>query len=275
MRKLFCGSEGRLGIVTRAALRLFPAQPNRVTSMIAVPDLTSAIALRSILQRDGGEFLTALEFFDDQLLGLTLRHIPGLRWPMETRVPHYILAELATSLTSLDLGQILERALEATVELGLVTDAVLAQSEAQRADLWRIREHLPEGTLREGRQLKHDIAVPVSHIPEFLRSCADLVAAELPGTRIWTFGHLADGNIHYNLSPPLGQADFGGHEPALSRLIYQTAEAHGGTFAAEHGIGRTKIGTANDLRSETERKLMATLQRAIDPDNMMNPGVVV
>lgn len=275
LRKLFCGSEGRLGIVTRAALRLYPAQRERATALIAFPDLESMLKTGQTLRRSCGELLVAMEFFDKGILDLALHHIPDLTRPMQTDAPFYILVELATSVNTLDLQSLLETAMEPVFEDELALDAVVATSEAQRAALWRIREELPEGTLREGRQLKHDIAVPVSEFPAFFASCAARVDALLPGTRIWKFGHLADGNVHYNLSPPVGSADFGEVAHEISLAIYKTAEQHGGTFAAEHGVGRSKREVADQLRTRIERDLMAGILSASDPDQTMNPGVVV
>ena len=168
LRKLFCGSEGRLGIVTRAALRLYPAQRNRATAMIAIPDVQALLNVGQVLRRRCGELLVAIEFFDDGILDLTLKHLPDLTWPMETRAPFYLLIELASSIDTLDLNTLLETALTPVFEDELALDAVVAQSENQRSALWQIREELPEGTRREGKQIKHDVAVPSGQMPEFL-----------------------------------------------------------------------------------------------------------
>ncbi|MDA7965583.1 FAD-binding oxidoreductase, partial [Ruegeria sp.] len=275
LRKLFAGSEGRLGVVTKAVLRLFPAARDRATALIAVPDRHRALALASSLRADAGEFLTGLEFFEDPTLDLALRNVPSLKWPLQGRSPFYVLAEVATSIPGLRLEDIFERALEHLFENDLAEDAVIASSEAQRLALWAIREELPEGARLEGRQIKHDIAVPVSQIAAFVDRCSPLVERILPGVRIWVFGHLADGNIHYNLSPPVGQNDFAGRDTDLSDCIYRTVVEFSGSFAAEHGMGRTKVAIADMLRSPVERDVMRRLHRAIDPDDIMNPGVVV
>lgn len=275
LRKLFCGSEGRLGVITRAVLRLFPAPRRSATALIAFQDLSSTREFSRRLRAECHEFLTALEFFDDDILGLTLRNIPELKWPMAVRAPVYLLVEMSSTNPDLDLESRLVLQLEKAFEDGLVTDAVFAQSESQRKHIWRIREELPEGTLREGRQLKHDISVPISRIAEFLSGCAPRMQAILPGVRIWIFGHLGDGNIHYNVSPPEGEADFSGRDSEINVAVYEMAEAYGGSFAAEHGIGRTKTDIADQIRSTTERDLMSCIRHAFDPENRMNPGVVV
>lgn len=275
LRKLFCGSEGRLGVVTKAALRLCPAPRRTETVLIAFRDFQPMREFSRQLRAQCHEFLTALEFFDDEILGLTLRNIPELRWPMAARAPFYLLAEMSSTNPELDLDTQLERQLEKPLEAGFIADAVLAQSGAQREQIWRIREELPEGTLREGRQLKHDISVPISQIAEFLKHCAPGIQAILPGARIWIFGHLGDGNIHYNVSPPKGETDFSDRDAEINLLVYRTAEEHGGSFAAEHGIGRSKMDIADQIRSPTERDLMGRIRTAFDPDNRMNPGIIV
>lgn len=275
LRRLFCGSEGRLGVITRAALRLYPAPRRTETALIAFRDFHAMRELSRQLRTHCQEYLTALEFFDDDILGLTLRNIPELRWPMTSRAPFYLLAEMSSTNPDLDLGAQLEIQLEKPLEARLITDAILAQSESQREQIWRMREELPEGTLREGRQLKHDISVPVSQIAEFLKCCAPAIQSILPGARIWIFGHLGDGNIHYNVSPPAGEPDFSDRDCEINLAVYKTAEEHGGSFAAEHGIGRSKTGIADQIRSPTERDLMDRIRTAFDPDNRMNPGVIV
>lgn len=275
LRKLFCGSEGRLGVITRAALKLYPAYHSQTTALLALPNLAALLQTGQQLRTHCAEFLTALEFFDENILALALSHIPTLGWPLDSRAPYYLLVELSSTLPDFELDNILQQALAQAFAKEHITDAVLAQSDAQRANIWRIREELPEGTRREGMQLKHDISVPVSQFPAFLPHCAHQLDSILAGTRIWTFGHLGDGNIHYNLSPPPGGKDFNGLDSTLNHAIYTMAEQYGGSFAAEHGIGRSKTAIADQLRSPVERQLMTQIQRAIDPKNLMNPGVIV
>ncbi len=275
LRKLFCGSEGRLGVITRAVLKLYPAAQSQTSALLALPSLAALLQVGQQLRTHCAEFLTALEFFDAGILALALHHLPTLRWPLASQAPFYLLVELASSLPNFELEDVLQQALAQAVEAEHVSDAIVAQSTQQRTALWQVRETLPEGIRREGQQLKHDIAVPLSQFPSFLSACHAQVQHILPGTRIWTFGHLGDGNIHYNLSPPAGSTDFSQRDAELNQAIYTLAEACGGSFAAEHGIGRTKTAIADSLRSPVERTLMARIQRAIDPNNRMNPGVIV
>lgn len=275
LRRLFCGSEGTLGIVTRAVLRLKPEPRRRATALVALPDPATLATFGRHLHDIADEFLMALEFFSDTGLDLALKHVPGLTFPQETRAPMYLLVELATTAPQVPLGDILQQALEDGLGKGLLVDGTVAQSEAQRRALWRLREEQPEGQRREGAQLKHDIAVPVADIADFIAEAGARCAALLPGVRINPFGHLADGNIHYNLTPPEGRKDFVGQAEAIGDAVYRLAEAMGGSFAAEHGLGRAKVALTDGLRSPEERRALRALKAALDPAGLMNPGVVV
>lgn len=275
LRRLFCGSEGTLGIVTRAILRLKPEPRRRETALVALPDPAALVGFGHHLHDIADEFLMALEFFSDTGLDLALKHVPGLTFPLATRAPMYLLIELATTAPQVALDGILQHALEAGLADELLLDGVVASSEAQRRALWRLREEQPEGQRREGAQLKHDIAVPVSEIADFIAKAGARCAALTPGVRINPFGHLADGNIHYNLTPPEGVQDFAGQADAIGDAVYRLAEAMGGSFAAEHGLGRAKVALADALRSPEERRAMRALKAALDPAGLMNPGVII
>lgn len=275
LRRVFVGSEGSLGIVTRAVLRLFPAPRQRASALLALPDLAAAVAFGTRLRAEAGEFLTGLEFFSDLGLDLALKHVPSVAYPLSGRGGAYVVIELASGSDLVPLDDILGGVLEWGMGLGLVLDGALAASEAQRAAFWRLREEQPEGQRLEGPQLKHDIAVPPGRIAEFVDQAAAQCRALLPGVRINPFGHLGDGNIHYNLSPPPGAPDFAGTEAVLALHLARLATDMGGSFAAEHGLGRSKVALADALRPPAERALMAALKRAFDPSGGLNPGVVV
>jgi len=275
LRRLFCGSEGTLGIVTRAALRLYPAPVSRATALLAVEDFNTLVQLGAVLRRDLGEFMSALEFFCDAGLEMLLRNVPGLDYPLSERSGAYALVELSTAAKAVDLAQMLETALGEAFEAGLILDGAVAANDAQRMAMWHLREEMPEGQRLESAQIKHDISVPVALLGSFIDKISSELKAILPDVRLNPFGHLGDGNIHFNLSPPVGQADFGNNKAALSRCLYEAAEAIGGSFAAEHGLGRSKISYADQLRSAEERDLMAALKSALDPQNTLNPGVIL
>ena len=275
LRKLFCGAEGTLGIVTRANLRLFPASKSRATALLVVDDMEALVSLGQILRRELGEFISALEFFSEVGLDLALHHLPALKYPLETRGSAYVLIEVETTSAHVDLAQLLEMALEQGFENCMIVDGGVAANNTQRAAFWRLREEMPEGQRLEGPQIKHDISVPVARVGKFISEMAPKLDRILPGVRINPFGHLGDGNIHFNLSPPLGQADFGDHNEALSQCVYRAAEEAGGSLAAEHGLGRSKIGYADELRSPVERHLMRQIKNAVDPSSVLNPGVIL
>jgi FAD/FMN-containing dehydrogenase len=275
LRRLFCGAEGTLGIVTKAVLRLYPAPVARATALLALPDHEAALRTGALLRKSAGEFLTSMEFFGELGLSLALKHVKGLSRPLETHGPVYLLAEIATSMDGIALSDIMERALEAAFEAGDVLDGAIASSEAQRAAFGRLREEMPEGQRLEGPQIKHDVSVPVGRLASFIDDATAAAQAVLPGVRVNPFGHLGDGNVHFNLSPPEGSAGFDGRERQLSEAIYAAAVRHGGSIAAEHGLGQAKVELADRFRSTSERALMRRLKAALDPAGIMNPGKLV
>ncbi|RUW72286.1 MULTISPECIES: FAD-binding oxidoreductase [unclassified Mesorhizobium] len=275
LRKLYCGAEGTLGIVTRAVLRLYPTPRQQAGALLVMPDFAAAVSFGAFLRGEAGEFLTGLEFFCDVGLELALRHVPDLAYQLETRGDVYLLVELASGSARVPLDDILASALEWGMEQGLVLDGALATSGAHRAQFWRLREEQPEGQRLEGEQLKHDISVPPGAIARFIEAGARICQDILPGVRINPFGHLGDGNIHYNLSPPEGRVDFDGKAGRFAEALSALATQTGGSFAAEHGLGRAKIAIADRNRGAVERELMARLKGALDPQGTMNPGVLV
>ena len=274
LRKLFCGSEGTLGIVTRAVLRLYPVPKQRATALHTLPTAEAAVSFGTFLRSEADELLSGLEFFSDFGLTLSLKHVAGLTFPLATRGAVHLLVELTSSSQKVPLDDILAATLEWGMAEGLVLDGAIAMSDAQRAHFWRLREEQPEGQRLEGEQLKHDISVPPGRVAEFIGAGARICNDILPGVRINPFGHLADGNIHYNLSPPEGHSGFDGKASDLGQAAVALATQMGGSFAAEHGLGRAKIAIADTNRSQVERALMARLKHAFDPAGMMNPGVL-
>ncbi len=275
LRRLFCGSEGTLGIITRAVVRLHPAPAKRTTALLALESIEAAYAVSGKLRQSTGEFLAAVEFFTEFGVDLVRRHVPGTELPLQSRAPVYLLVELATSMAEIDLDSVAEAALALCFEAELVLDGTIAKSEAQRHVLWHIREELPEGQRREGPQIKFDVAVPVSRIAAFVQEASAALLQILPGVRVNPFGHFADGNIHFNLSPPVHAPGFDRSEEQLSSTVYELAVAFGGTISAEHGLGQAKIALADRLLPRTERALMRRIKEALDPQFLLNPGKVI
>lgn len=275
LRKLFCGAEGTLGVVTRAVLKLVPAPISETACLLAVSDIASAIEVAAHCRAKAGEFLTALEFFSDSGLEMALRHIPDLTFPLPQRSPFYILVEAGAGSPQVPIDAIFSEIMEECFNLGLVVDGAIAMSKAQRNAFWRIREEQPEGQRREGAQLKHDLSVPPQLLADFLERASTECQSILEGVRINPFGHLGDGNVHFNLSPPIGQKGFFGMEETFALRLGRLANEMGGSFAAEHGVGRAKVMLADQLRGPLERALMARLKTAFDRAGILNPGVIV
>jgi FAD/FMN-containing dehydrogenase len=275
LRKLFCGSEGTLGIVTRAILKLSAEPRQQLTALLAVRDAPGLLKLSTRLRAEGAEFLSAMEFFSDVGLGIALENIPGLVFPLQSRTSFYLLVEAGSGSMQVPLDSILTEVLEWGLSEDIVADGALAMSETQRAAFWRLREEQPEGQRRLGAQLKHDISVPPGSIAEFLKLADELCRKILCGVQINAFGHLGDGNLHYNLSPPIGRKNFAGLEDEISLKLCTLAVASKGSFAAEHGIGRSKLKLAAVLRKSVENDLMVSIKKALNEKSCLNPGVLV
>lgn len=269
LKQLFIGSEGTLGIVTAAVLRLVPAPRDQATLWLAVPSPAAAVALLAGLARACGPMLTACELISSAALDVALRHAASHRVPVDPNHGWHMLAEISTQADGLS-QTLAEAVLGPALEAGHVLDAALASSGAQRAAMWALREGLTESQARAGAQIKHDIAVPVARISGFLAAADAAVHALMPMARTVPFAHLGDGNVHYNV---LSAAPFPEHlRLAITGAVHDIALDHGGTISAEHGIGQLKREAMSAIKTATELDLMVALKRAIDPQGLMNPG---
>jgi FAD/FMN-containing dehydrogenase len=278
LKQLFIGAEGTLGVITAAVLKLFPKPSASATAWTAVRDPDAALGLLALLRRHCGERINAFELLSRNCLDLVLTHIPGSRDPLPASHPWYVLAEIADSRSGEAVRQELEHALEAAMEDGLVTDATIAESGAQAEALWRIRESIPEAARGEpGMLYRHDISVAVSAIPEFIREAGPILGQRFPGAQVICFGHVGDGNLHYNaFVPGRARSDAAAREAHdVTELIYDIVQRYGGSFSAEHGIGLAKVAELRRYKSDTELELMRTIKRALDPRGLMNPGKVL
>lgn len=275
LRKLFCGSEGTLGIVTKAILKLSPEPRQQLTALLAVKEATGLVELATRLRSEGGEFLTAMEFFSDVGLDMALENIPGLVFPLQSRASFYLIVEASSGSTQVPLNSILTEVMDWGIDEGIVVDGSIANSEAQRAAFWRLRDEQPEGQRRLGAQLKHDLSVPSGQLVDFLDQANNDCREILDGVRINAFGHLGDGNVHFNLSPPAGWKDFSGLDNEFAVKLGRLATMMGGSFAAEHGLGRSKTALADILRDPVERGLMMRIKKALDDAEQLNPSVLI
>ncbi len=277
LKHLFIGAEGTLGIITAAVLKLFPRPRAIETAFIAVRDPAAAIELLSRMRSGTGDAVTAFELIDRNILDLVYANIPGTSDPLAARHDWYVLTESFGAEGSNGLRDAVERVLGQAMEEGLVIDAVLAESRAQRQAFWKIREDMAEAQRHEGVPIRHDVAVAVSRVPEFLARAIPACRAALPGTRIVSFGHAGDGNIHFNLLPPRdGDKAVFQHEMArMNRVVHDIVVEMGGSISAEHGIGRLRRDELAHYKPAPALELMRLLKRTLDPRNLLNPGKVI
>jgi FAD/FMN-containing dehydrogenase len=277
LRHLLVGGEGTLGIVTAAVLRMFPRPRDTALAFCAVADEEAALALFRRLRDRDESALRAFEYMSGAGVAFCARHIEGVTLPLETASDHYVLVDLATPRPDAGLRGLLEAVLEEALEAGEVTDAVVAESEAQAQKLWRIREEHPEAQKREGASVKNDVSVPVSKVPEMIRRCSAALVELIPGSRPVPFGHIGDGNIHMNLEQPEGMdpAAFLARSHDIMDCVNAIVRELDGSFSAEHGIGRLKTDMMESWRGGAELSAMRAIKAALDPAGIMNPGKVL
>lgn len=277
LKSLFLGAEGTLGVITVAVLKLVPQPESRQTVWLAVPTPAAACGVLRQLQRDSGERVVSAEYISRDSLELVLEFVAGTRDPLDRPWPHYLLVEVAGGGSGQRLRRTVEAAFEAGMAKGDIVDGVLANSDRQRDDLWRLRESIPEAERHSGGSVKHDISVRVSAVPQFIDEAEQCLDALGP-CRLSVFGHLGDGNLHFNLRPPQGVAlaDFAaGLAGAMTAALHDLAVRMGGSFSAEHGIGILKRGELERYASPVALSTMRALKAALDPKGIMNPGKVL
>jgi len=277
LKQLFIGAEGTLGVITAASLKLFPRPQTIETAFVALPDLAAAVELLGRLRASTGDAVSTFEYLPRIALDFVLRHVPGTADPMDRSHSCYVLCELSSSRDDPTLRQVLEATLGDALEQGLAIDAVLAESLVQRDALWKLRESIPEGQRHEGASIKHDVSVPVAALPGFLDQASAAVARLVPNGRLVAYGHVGDGNLHFNLSQPPGAdaRDFLARAPEIHSAVYELVERYGGSISAEHGIGRLKRDELGRFESVVALQLMRSIKHALDPNGIMNPGKVL
>ena len=278
LRHLFIGSEGTLGIITAATMKLFPKPAAQRTAWAAVPSVQAAVDLLGMAQQQLGAGLTGFEMMSQIALGLVARHFPALQVPLWKDSPYCVLLELGDTESDAHAEQRLEQLLGAALEQHVASDVVIAQSLAQSRELWQARESISSAQAAEGLNIKHDISLPVSAIAAFVKQTNAALTQALPGIRVVNFGHLGDGNLHYNIQCPEGAdaAEFlKAHEPEVNHLVYTAVMSFGGSVSAEHGIGRLKVDSLPNYKDPVALQLMHSIKQALDPYNLMNPGRVL
>ena len=277
LRHLLCGAEGTLGIVTAASLRLVPAAAARRTAWIGIDSPESALLLLRRVDAAIGRELEGFELIPHSCLDAVLRHIPQTRAPLAAAQPWYVLLELAGE-DERALGEALEAQLSAVLDTGLIRDVVIAKSDRESEDFWRLRDSISEAERAEGPALQHDISVPVDLMPAFIADNPARLAAAFPGVRALSFGHLGDGNVHHHVQPPIGVDGatwLAEHGAAVSRLVYSHVLELGGSISAEHGIGQMKRDILAELDSPARLSALRGVKAGLDPAGLLNPGKLV
>jgi len=277
LRDLFIGSEGTLGVITAATLKLYPQAVAQMTALASCDSLATAVELLGLARARAGSGLTGFEVMNAFSLDLVRRHFPQLVQPLPAS-PWTVLLELSDSESETHARNLFEGLLETALASGLISDAVVAESQGQSHALWHLRESIPLAQSQEGLNIKHDIALPVSAIPRFVAETDAALVAAFPGVRFVDFGHLGDGNLHYNVQAPEGQSpsDFMvEHEAAINTIVYDAVGCHQGSISAEHGIGQLKREELAARKSRVALDLMRAIKKALDPQGLLNPNRVL
>ena len=282
VKQLFLGAEGTLGVITGACLKLFPRPADYVTALVAVGGMADAVALLGRVRDAFGDAVEGFEYIPAVAHELALAHVPGVVSPFAAAHPASVLVELARPGPWPELGARFEDFLAGELEAHRVADAVVASSEAQRDALWFLREHIPDAQTRAGASIKHDVSLPVARLAEFVARAGARLGELAPGARVVGYGHVGDGNLHYNLSPRPDVARGSPEEraflalaPTINRAVHDLVAELGGSFSAEHGIGRLKVGELERYEDPSALAVMRAIKAALDPRGIMNPGKVL
>jgi FAD/FMN-containing dehydrogenase len=278
LRDLYVGSEGTLGVITAATLKLYPLPAAKLTAWAAVPSMEAAVKLLGLAHQHLGAGLTGFEVMGQFALELVDRHCPHLRVPLWRETPYCVLLENSDSESEDHARAQFERLLEEAMGAEVLSDAVIAESLAQARQLWHIRESIPLAQAEEGLNIKHDISIPVSRIPDFCKATDALLAQAIPGVRLVNFGHLGDGNLHYNVQAPVegdAKAFLRDQEKHVNHLVFDQVAQFGGSISAEHGIGSLKADTLPQYKDPVALALMRSIKQALDPLGLMNPARVL
>ena len=278
LRDLFIGSEGTLGIITAAVMKLYPLPISQWTTLVACENVASTIELLNLFQKRATSLLTGFEMMTRESLDLNEKHFPQMANPLQGNPPYTVLIELSDHESEEHVRQLLETILEDAFERSIISDAVIASNLAQANSFWHMREHITLAQAAEGANLKHDITIPLSALDSFIKATDALMREKFPGVRIINFGHLGDGNLHYNIAPPLGvdpKTFNEAHEKGIHELVYSEVERCKGSISAEHGVGQLKLDGLRAHKGEVAHDLMKTLKMALDPQNILNPHKVV
>jgi FAD/FMN-containing dehydrogenase len=277
LKQMFIGAEGTLGVITAATLKLFPLPAAKMTALAAVANPHAALRLLELAQRRLSASLTAFELMSDMCLTLVAKHFPACRKPFEKASPYYVLLESSDPHSEEHARETFGQLMEEAFDAGIIEDAAIAASLAQSESFWTIRHHLTESQALEGDSIKHDISVPISSIGDFIVNTNAQLEQAFDNVRMVVFGHLGDGNLHYNVSAREGMSgpSFRQQEARINEVVYEAVQRAGGSISAEHGIGQLKIDKNAHYKSATEMRLMARVKAALDPHGLMNPGRVL
>lgn len=273
LKNLFIGAEGTLGVITGAVMKLFPLPSDHATAFVALPSVKAALDLLALARQRSSGRVTAIELFPRNGFEFTIKHM-GVRDPFAETAPWYVLIELSGSG---DLATVLTEILGEAAEKEIVKDATIAQSEAQRKELWFIRQAIVEVQKREGGSIKHDISLPISELPTFVEAAFAAIHDFMPGARPMPFGHIGDGNLHFNVSQPVGMDKqvFLDQWHAMNEVVFDVVLKHGGSISAEHGIGRLKRDMMSRIKSPVELQMMRDVKKLFDPKGILNPNKVL